>query len=313
MELNKTSIKGLYLTTEGKAWHKSAKREIPASTNGKVRFNGKLYDLQKIMIETKPKAPKRPVKKSVFVRELHKLGYRKTKITGLFITNAGLCYNSVSKRSLAIRKGKTAINGKNYNVAKIVLDTFCKIPIRNGQISFKNGNDKDFYFENLDYKSTIKQLPPNETDLLQCIRFYFEIDKKLTTSNILFKCYLNEIAVKRNFIFLYKDNDFILFLEWLKPFGTNQSKAEISKTHNYSTINGTNAINKYLTMLVNECMQDFENGKLKVKEFKPKPPTKNQKLKDLQKSVNEMGLSVKIPLRKSSTKELLDKFKTHLK
>lgn len=313
MELNKTNIKGLYLTNEGKAWHKNAKREMPATTNGKVRFNGKLYDLQKIMIETKPKQPKRPVKKSTSIIKLKKHGYRNTKISGLFITNNGLCYNSASKRSLAIRKGKITINGKAYNVAKLILETFCKIPIRNGQINFKNGNDQDFYFENLEYTTTIKQTAPNKANLLQCIRFYFEVDKKLTASNILFKYYLNEIAVKRGFIYLHNDNDFILFLEWLKPFGINQSKAEISKNNNQSTTNGTNTINKYLAMLVNECLQDFKSGKLKVKEFKPKPPTPTQKLKDLQKSVDEMGLKVKFPLRKSSTKELLNKFKNDLK
>jgi hypothetical protein len=296
MELNKTNIKGLYLTNEGKAWHKSAKREIPATTNGKIRFNGKLYDLQKIMIENKPKEPKRPVKKGVFIRELQKLGYRKTKVSGLFITNSGLCYNSVSKRSLSIRKGKITINGNAYNVAKLILETFCKIPIRNGQINFKNGNDKDFYFENLEYKSTIKQLPPKPVDLIQCIRFYFEVDKKLTTSDILFKYYLNEIAVKRGFVYLHKDNDFILFLEWLKPFGQNQSKATISKNHNYSTINGTNAINKYLALLVNECFRDFENGILKLKEFKPKPPRKKsnaQILKEFRKDFEHLD-NVKI-------------------
>jgi hypothetical protein len=313
MELIKTNVKGLYLTNEGKAWHKSAKREIPATTNGKVRFNGKLYDLQKIMIETKPKAPKRLVKKSVSIRDLQKQGFRKTKINGLYITNTGLCYNSITKRSLAITKGKININGKAYNVAKVILETFCKIPIRNGQINFKNGNDQDFCFENLEYKSTIKQLPPKPADLIQCIRLYFEVDKKFNTSNLFFKYYLNDIVVKRGFIYLHNDNDFSLFLEWLKPIFNSQSKAEISKKQGYTVRNGTNAINKYLALLVNECLQDQENGILTVKEFKPKPPTPTQKLKDLQKSVDEMGLKVKIPLRKSSTKEVLNKFKTYLK
>lgn len=313
IELNKTNIKGLYLTNEGKAWHKSAKREITTTTNGKVRFNGKLYDLQKIMIETKPKTLNQPIKKSLSIRELQKQGFRKTKISGLYITNNGLCYNSISKRSLTITKGKITINGKAYNPAKIILETFCKIPVRSGQISFRNGNDKDFYFENLEYKSTLKQLPPNKTDLIQCVRLYFEVDKKINRSNIFLKYYLNEIAIKRGFIYVHKGNDFSLFLEWLKPFGINQSKSEISKNHNYSTINGTNAINKYLALLVNDCLLDFNNGILTVKEFKPKPLTPTQKLKELQKSVNEMGLKVKIPLRKPSTKELLNKFKPFLK
>ena len=308
--LKKTSIKGLYLTIEGKAWHKSGKREIPATANGKVRFNGKLYDLQKIVIETKPKPPKpKPaVKKSVSIRELQKQGFRKTKISGLYITNNGLCYNYISKKSLTITKGKITINGKAHSVAKIVLETFCKIPIRSGRITFKNGNTKDFYFENLEYTTTIKQTAPNKTDLIQCIRLYFEVDKKLTYSNILFKYYLNKIAVKRGFTNLHTGKDFDLFLDWLKPFRI-QNKAEISRKHNTSTTNGTNTINKYLAMLVNECLQDQENGILTIKDFEPKPSTQTKKLKDLQKSVDEMGLKVKIPLRKPSKKELLNKFK----
>lgn len=144
--LRKTSIKGLFLTIEDKAWHKSAKREIPTTANGKIRFNGKMYDLQKLLIETTPNTGLE-IKKSVSIRELQKQGFRKTKIRGLYITNKGLCYNSITKRSLAIRNGKTAINGKTYNVAKIILETFCKIPIRSGQITFKNGNHKDFFLK----------------------------------------------------------------------------------------------------------------------------------------------------------------------
>lgn len=300
--LIKTSIKGLFLTIDGKAWHKSAKREIPATTNGKVRFNGKMYDFQKLLIETKPKTRKtKPaVKKSVSIRELQKQGFRKTKISGLYITNNGLCYNSISKRSLTIIKGKITINGKAYNIAKVILETFCKIPIRSGQITFKNDNDKDFYFENLEYTSTLKQIAPNETDIIQCIRLYFEVDKKLTRSNILFKYYLNEIALKRGFIYIHKGNDFSIFLEWLKPFRLNQSKAEISKKSNYSKTNGTNAINKYFAMLVNECLQDQKNGILEVKDLLKPKPTKTQKLKEAQKLANEMGLNIKIPLRKTN-------------
>lgn len=315
MQLNKTNIKGLYLTNEGKAWHKSAKREIPATTNGKVRFNGKLYDLQKIIdfsqsntTKNKGAKPKPAVKKGVSITELQTQGFRKTKISGLFITNNGKGYNVNTKKSLSIVVGKIIVNGKAYNVSKLILETFCKIAVRSGQINFKNGNDQDFYFENIEYKSTIKQLPPSEVDLIQCIRLYFEVDKKLKRSNILFKYYLNEIALKRGFIYLNKDTDFSLFLEWLKPFNLNQTKAIISEKHGYTVRNATNTINKYLAMLVNECLQDQENGLLEVKDFLKPKPTKTQKLKEAQKSVNEMGLNIKIPLRKPSQKEQLKKF-----
>jgi hypothetical protein len=322
MPLNKTTVKGLYLTNKGKAWHKSAKREITTTTNGKVRFNGKLYDLQKLINLNRPNAtkhkgtnPKPPLKKSISIRELKKQGFKKTKISGLFATNNGLCYNSTSKRNLTTTNGKITINGKAYNVAKIILETFCKIPMRSGQMVFKNGNDKDFYFENLEYKSTIKQTAPNEADLIQCIRFYFEVDKKLNKNSLMTKYYLSEIIKKRGFDFKYKGLDFDLFLEYSKNeywFLSKNQKTVFDK-FNYTATNGKNAINKYLNLLISECLQDFENGLLKVKDFKPSPPTPTKKLKDLQNAVDEMGLKVKIPLRKPSTKELLNKFKTYLK
>lgn len=300
--LKKTAVKGLFLTMEGKAWHKSAKREIPPTPSGKVRFNGKLYDLQKILIETKPKQPKPTIKKSFTIREIQKQGFRKTKINSLYVTNNGICYNSTSKRSLAITKGKIAINGTAYNVAKLVLETFCKIPVRSGQITFKNGNDKDYHFENLQYTNTIKQTAPTETDLIQCIRLYFEVKNKFTTSNILFKYYLNKIASKRGFINSHTGNDFDLFLDWIEPFRI-KNKAGISREYNYSTTNGTNAINKYLSLLVNECLQDQENGLLKVLDFAPKPLTATQKLKKYNKELEELGFNTRVPLRKRGFKQ----------
>lgn len=317
MQLNKTNIKGLYLTNEGKAWHKSAKREITPTTNGKVRFNGKMYDLLKLIIETNPKAPKTkpPIKKSISIRELQKQGFEKTKISGLFVTNSGLCYNSTSKRNLTTTNGKITINGKAYNVAKIILETFCKIPMRSGQIVFKNGNDKDFYFENLEYKSTIKQTAPNETDLIQCIRFYFEVDKKLNKNSLITKYYLSEIIKKRGFKYKYKGLDFDLFIEYSENeylFLSKNQKTVFDK-FNYTPTNGKNAINKYLNLLIYECLQDFENGILKVKNFKKPPPTKTQTLRNLQTKANEYGLNIKIPLRKKSNKELINDYKKHTK
>lgn len=294
----KTAVKGLYLTSAGNAWHKSAKREIFPTASGKIRFNGKLYDLQKLSIEEKPKKEQTsPVKKNISIRSLKAKGLTKTQISGLFITNSGLCYNSVSKRNLSVTRGKIAINGKAYNLAKIILETFCKIPVRDGQIKYKNGNDKDFYFENLEYTTTIIQNEPSKTDIIQSIRLYFEVEKKLNRSSILFKYYLNEIASKRGFIHSNKGIDFNLFIEWSKPFGQNQSKAEISTRNGYTIRNGTNAINKYLTMLINECLQDEKNGILTIKDFAKKTPTKTEKNKLANETLKKYGFRARIPLR----------------
>jgi hypothetical protein len=318
MELTKTKIKGLYLTNEGKAYHKTAKREIKATLNGKVRFNGKMYVLRNLMTETAPKPTKakQPIKKAVPIRELQKQGFKKTQISGLYVSKVGTAYKVNSNRFLTITaKGNVIINGKGYNFAKLILETFCKIEARSGQIVFKNGNNKDFSFENLEYKTTIKQNAPKETDLIQCIRFYFEVEKRFKTSNILYKYYLYEIIKIRGFNYKYKGLDFDLFLEYAKnDFWTlsNNQKNTFDK-FNYTATNGKNAINKYLNLLVNECLQDFENGLLQLKEFAPKQPTKTDTLRALQKKVNDYGINIKIPLRKKSTKELLNDYKKQSK
>lgn len=315
--IKKTGIKGLYLTTDGKAWHKSSKCEIKATLNGKIRFNGKIYDLQKLInwsnqkpTNNKATKTKLSIKKGISIVELQKQGFKKTKIKGLYVSNKGLCYNYITKRNLNITNGKITINSKAYNLAKIILETFCKIPTRSGQVIFINGNDKDFDFENLEYKSTIKEPIPVAADLIKCIRFYFEVDKNLNTKSLLTKYYLYEIIKIRGFNLKYKGIDFDLFLEYSKNdfyiFSNNQKT--VFDNFNYTATNGKNAINKYLNLLICECLQDFDNELLKVKDFKPKPLTKTQKLKALQKSVNEIGLNVKIPLRKPSVKETLNKY-----
>ena len=319
--LIKTPYKGLFITENGKAWRNDLKIEIKPTANGKVRFNSKLYDLQKLINYSRQNDTKvkrintkqpPPVKKSVSVRELQKIGFKKTQISGLYVSKNGKAYNYNSNRYLtATAKGTIIINGKGYNFAKLILETFAKIENRSGFINFKNGNNKDFSFENLEYKSTIKQPPPVATDLIKCIRFYFAVDKNFTTSNVLYKYYLYQIILKRGFEWRCAScKDFDLFLDYSKnDFKTANNQNNTFAKFNYTATNGKNAINKYLNLLVNECLQDFENGLLKLKDFAQKPPTKTQKLKELQKSVNEYGLKIKIPLRKPSVKEVFNRYK----
>jgi hypothetical protein len=313
MELIKTSVKGLYLTNEGKAWHKSAKREIKATKSGKIRFNGKLYNFKKL-IEIKPlnEVEKQPVKthplkkKIISIRELQKQGFKKTKIIGLYITNNGKGYNVATNKSLSIVSGKIIVNGKGYNVSKLILETFCKIPVRSGQTIFKNGNNNDFCFENLAYKSTINEPAPNESDLIKCIRLYFEVDKKTNKKSDLLRFYISEVIRIRSFEVKYTGKEFNLFLEY---YQTNRyfmnNRKQVFEKYGFSVINGKNAINKYLNLLINDCLQDYEKGYLHQKEFLKPIPTKTQVLKKAQNAAIEMGLTVKIPLRKTTLKKFL--------
>ncbi|MBF7093596.1 hypothetical protein IUY40_18860 [Flavobacterium sp. ALJ2] len=252
----------------------------------------------------------KPIRKKLAILELQKQGFVKTQISGLFVTNKGDCYNHAINRKLLINKAKITIKGKAYNVAKIILETFCKIPIRNGQIRFKNGNNKDYSLQNLEYATTETHHAPKETDIIKVIRLYFEVPKKMSRQNLIYKFYLHEIAIKRGFVHSHTGKYFDLFLQWLNPFSLtqNQSKQEISVKNGYSITNGINAINEYLNLLTNDCLRDFENGFLHIKDFAPKQPTKTQKLKELQKTINANGLNIKIPLRKSSAKEKLNQY-----
>ena len=99
-----------------------------------------------------------------------------------------------------------------------------------------------------------------------------------------------------------------------------QSKTELSKQYFKGNTNkGQKVINKYLRALVNEIMQDFKAGKLKVKEYTPppKPPTKRERLRALKELFKKDGINIKVPLRKESKKEkarrILKGYEAHLK
>jgi len=297
-QLIKTSIKGLFLTTDGKAWHKSANREIVPSEKGIIRFDGKKYNLKKLVIEPETKQPnnKPQPKKRILVADIIKQGYRKTTVKGLYLTKNGKGYNSITKHYLSpTSKGLILVNGKGHNLPKLILQTFKKEPIRSGKIVFKNGIETDFYIENLEYKRpTLLIVSPTESELIQCIRLYFSIENGFNRNSLFFKYYLSEIAKIRGFN--RNTTDFILFSEWITPFyiSGSQSKQAISKKHGYTILNGTNIINGYLLQLVTECLQDFEKGYLQLKGFLPKPPRKKsnaQILKEFKKSFEHLDIN----------------------
>lgn len=242
------------------------------------------------------------------IRELKRNGYKKTTVNGLYLTNNGKAYNTVTNNYLThSKRGSVTVNGKQYNLAKLILETYKKTPVRTGGIVFLNGNDQDFSFKNLMYSSTgIHYTAPPESEMIKAIRLYFPVVNNFTVNHIFFKSYLNQIAVKRGFIDLHANKEYFLFLEWIEPL--SQSKANTSKKHGYTVRNGTNFINKYLSLLVNDCLQDYENGLLQIMDFAPKPLTQTEKNIKINESAKIAGLEARVPLRKQSTKELIAGF-----
>ena len=128
------------------------------------------------------------------------------------------------------------------------------------------------------------------------------MDKNFNSQSIFFKSHLKSIVLKRSFVNSYDFKELILFIEWLGIF--SNSKAQISKNNGLSIRNGTNLINKYLLILVNDCLLDYENGLLKEFEFLPKPPTKTEILTKANATLKSYGSNVQIKLRKTNKNNL---------
>jgi hypothetical protein len=232
------------------------------------------------------------------IKELQSNGYKKTTIKGLYLTNKGKTYNYTTGNDLKPRAtGKVIINGKEYNLLKLILETFKKIPVRTGKINFLNGNNQDFDFNNLEYASTgTPHTAPTESEIIKAIRLYFEVDKNFTANNVFFKSHLKHIATKRGFIIIHTNKAFNLFLDWIEPL--SQSKSITSLKQGYTVRNGTNYINKYLSLLINDCLQDYENGLLQIMDFAPNPLTATERNIKTNETLKKMGSKIQIPLRK---------------
>ena len=302
MEKIKTNVKGLFLTADGKAWHKTAKRVLIPTASGKIRFNGKLYDLENLRNQ-KPvlkKTSKKIAKVKPTISELQKQGFFKTTVLGLYLTKSGKAYNIATNKELKpSQSGNVAISGKSHNLAKLILQKFKNIPINSGKIIFVNGNKRDFDFNNLIYSTTSSYKAPTESQIIKAIRLYFQISTGFNRQNILFKYYLQQIAVVRGFILERNEKDFFIFVEWLTPGTQNASKSETSLKNGFTSRNGTNSINKYLAVLISDCLLDLENGILSVKEFEQKPLTQSQQIKKANQTLKELGLNTQIKLNKS--------------
>lgn len=151
---------------------------------------------------------------------------------------------------------------------------------------------------------------PAEKDIIFCISLYFAIHPKFNRSEISYKFYLNNIAIKRNFLLLINNpKEREIFTSFLND---QKSKVQISKDLTNHTTKGVYIINKNLKLLVSAILQDHKNGLLEVKEYK-KPPTKREINRKANEYLKKIGSSIRIPLRKPSAKEAFKKWqKTNL-
>lgn len=147
---------------------------------------------------------------------------------------------------------------------------------------------------------------PTEKEIIFCISLYFGLPPKFSRCNILFKHYLKQITDKRQYferISNPKEKEiFQTFLYKRIP------KIEISKTLTNHTKKGVYLIDKNLSGLVSEIMKDYENGILQIVQYQ-KPLTKREIIKKANAKLKERGINIKIPLRKQSKREIINRLR----
>ena len=98
--------------------------------------------------------------------------YYKTKLKGISVSKSGLVKNTISQKVLKTgKRGYFIFDGKNINLAKLMIETFYGIKCKTGRVVFKDGNKENFSYNNLEYNSKFNRVEkPNEIDLLNILK-----------------------------------------------------------------------------------------------------------------------------------------------
>ena len=166
-------------------------------------------------------------------------------------------------------------------------------------------------------KKAVLPLPakaPIEKELIFCISLYFGIPPKFNRQSVLFQYYLQQIAIIRGAIAPNPTTETMIVRDWLEGMG---SKRELSKRYYQHTTKGERVINDFLYKMVQSIMEDYESGFLRVQQYeKPIKKGSREYRKKINEIAKEMGLSVRMPLRKLSQKEknrkALKEYEEHL-
>lgn len=138
-----------------------------------------------------------------------------------------------------------------------MLETFKKIPIRNGRIVFIDGNKQNYFIDNLEYQTQLANVEqPKADDILNVINFYFGFDPLKNLNNVFkYRTYLSTVLTMRNFFEKYqKEKNLALFKEYTDVFAPDYYN--LSKTHNVTVLESKRTINFFLNKLIEDCKND---------------------------------------------------------
>ncbi|MBV6880938.1 hypothetical protein NG800_012955 [Epilithonimonas ginsengisoli] len=181
-----------------------------------------------------------------------------TSIPDINIDRLGTVTNIRTNKIFKVgKRGYFTYKDKPINLAKLMLETFKKIPIRNGHIIFKDGNKKNYNLSNLEYQTKLSIVePPTETDIINVINYYCRHDKMVNLRNA-FKYRVNLLTVLslRNFFIEYKGTQNLdVFKDYAAAFAPGFYT--LSKKNNITVLESKRTIYYFLNKLIADCKNE---------------------------------------------------------
>lgn len=189
----------------------------------------------------------------------HKEGFYKTALKDISVTKTGNVRNNKTGKLLKIsERGYFVLNNKPQNLAKLMLQTFKKIALKNGRIRFKDNDKRNFDVENIEYVTKLEIIAaPDEKDLESIIYTYFKDDNFKMRDWLQFRIYINMIMKKRCFFEENKnENNIDIFSDYFSV--SFPSYISLAKRNNISVKDAKTTVYFFFNRLVSNCKNDAE-------------------------------------------------------
>lgn len=240
-------------------------------------------------------------------RDLQRAGFKPVPgFDGLYIDRRGAVYDYHRRRDITPNNpARLQFHAKRLSVPKLILLVFAKQPYQKRQVRHLDGNANNLQVNNLQYAPTKADLTIDPAALMRAVRCYFQVPKRYKTNDhTQTRYYLAAIASKRGFVPCHRDAPGIgIFESYLNDWMLN--KTRVAEKHGIQVRRCIEIINPLIKQLIAEVLQDLECGYLAVQDYRPRPQTNAQALKEYNASLRERGIApIKIP-RKKSDKQIL--------
>lgn len=250
------------------------------------------------------------VQKSEIIRNLKANGYKRIPdCSYLYLNEYGKIYSlKKGKELIATVKNLVLVENEYLSVPKLILLVFRKEPIRQKQhICYIDGDRSNLALSNIEYVRKYGSGLKTNVDvenLLIAIRCYFEVKKNYKVKDYFAtRMYLHDILEQRAFyIEYYKKEGIEIFKSYMQ--GLTNNLASVAQEHHISISDCTYIVNGFLNQLINNVLSDLQNGKLMLKDYKPRKKTKTQELRELNEYLITNDFTP-VRLRKRSDKEII--------